>query len=203
MPKVSVVIPVFNGERFIGDAIQSVLNQTFQDFEIILVDDGSSDETERIAREFSGSIAYHRQQNQGAGIARNLGVALAQGDWMAFLDADDVWHPDKLAVLTRHVETYPDVAFFYSDMDIMDETGYITETCSLTAKPQRRKKNGRPTLVSLVFNNRPFPYPSTVLVRKDVFLHAGGFNPAFHGNYHEDFEAFARVARISPIHFIP
>jgi len=203
MPKVSVVIPVFNGERFIGCAIQSVLDQTFREFEIIVVDDGSTDRTEKIVRQFSAAISYHHQQNRGAGVARNLGVSRAQGDWVAFLDADDIWRPDKLAVQIEQIETYPEVAFFYSDIDLIDEEGNLTEAGFLSAKLERRKEKGRTNLVSLVFDNRPFPYPSTVLTRKDVFLKAGGFNPEFRGNYHEDFDAFARVARTSLIHFIP
>src|SRR5262245_66557501 len=82
-PKVSVVIPVFNGERFIGDAIRSALGQTFRDFEIIVVDDGSIDQTEKIVRQFSDRVAYHRQENRGARVARNLGVLWGSGEWVA------------------------------------------------------------------------------------------------------------------------
>jgi len=123
--KVSVIIPVFNGERFIGEAIQSVMDQTYPPLEIIVVDDGSSDKTADIVRYLSGArpILYRRQSNQGAAAARNAGVSLAQGEWIAFLDADDVWYPEKLAIQVEHFKTYPDVPFFYSDMDIIDDEG--------------------------------------------------------------------------------
>src|SRR5215203_2066024 len=108
LPTVSVVIPVFNGERFIAEAIQSVLDQTFRDFEMIVVDDGSTDATERIVRQFSGSLSYHRQENSGVGVARNLGVECSKGEWIAFLDADDVWYPTKLADQLYFTSTHRD-----------------------------------------------------------------------------------------------
>ncbi len=98
MPKISVVLPVFNGAQFIGNAIQSVLKQSVRDFEVIVVDDGSTDGTEKVVRQYSDGIRYHFQGNQGAGVARNIGVSLAQGEWIAFLDADDTWYPDKLKI---------------------------------------------------------------------------------------------------------
>jgi len=203
MPTVSVVIPVYNGERFIGDAIQSVLNETFRDFEIIVVDDGSTDGTEKIVHQFPGPISYHRQENQGAGVARNVGVSFAQGEWIAFLDADDAWYPDKLKVQFEFAETYPEVAFFYSDMDAVDEKGGLTRRGFLKARLQRRREKRRQNIVSLIFHGQPPPYPSTVLIRKKDFLTAGGFSSLFRGNYHEDLELFARIAHLFPIHFIP
>ena len=94
---VSVIIPVYNGECYLAEAIESILAQTLPPDEIIIVDDGSTDETPRIARCFVYPVRYHAQSHSGAGAARNRGVSLAQGDWLAFLDADDLWLPDKLA----------------------------------------------------------------------------------------------------------
>jgi glycosyltransferase involved in cell wall biosynthesis len=202
-PKVSVVIPVFNGERFIGDAIQSALDQTFRDFEIIVVDDGSTDRTERIVRQFSGSISYHRQENRGAGAARNLGAALTKGEWIAFLDADDVWCPQKLSIQMDATSTNPEVSFVYCDMDVIDMDGVVIQTGFLGAKLARRKRKNRWNLVSLAFNGQPFPYPSTVLLKRELFMKAGGFSPLFRRNYHEDFDLFARVAGFTPLYFIP
>jgi len=203
MLKVSVVIPVFNGERFIGDAIQSALNQNFKDFEIIVVDDGSTDGTAKIVGQFSDRLSYYNQKNQGAGVARNLGVFYAQGEWVAFLDADDVWYPDKLAIQVRLTDAYPEVSLFYSDMDAINEGDQSLQKGFLSAKLQRRKEKKRQNLSTIIFNDRPCPYPSTVLVKRNVFLKAGGFNPLFVRSNHEDFELFARIARISSIHFIP
>jgi glycosyltransferase involved in cell wall biosynthesis len=211
MPAISVIIPAYNSERFISEALQSALNQSFQDFEIIVVDDGSTDRSREIIESFNGPITYHYQPNRGAAAARNLGLSAAKADWVAFLDADDVWYPHKLAVQMDYTRLYPEVAFFYSDTDIIDDAGDIKDRGLLSAKSVRRAKrnersfisNGRRSLVSVVFNDQPFPYPSTVLAKRELLLHVGGFNPLFVGNYHEDFEFFARVIRISSLRFIP
>lgn len=203
MPKVSVVIPAFNSAKYIAAAIDSALGQTYKELEVVVVDDGSEDDTGRVVRQVEGAIVYRYQANQGAGTARNLGVSLSAGEWIAFLDADDIWYPDKVAVQMQYVISHPGVDFVYSDIDVMDENGNLTETGHLLSKQSRRKKKPRENLVSVFFDGRPFPYPSTVVVKKTLFQSVGGFNPNFHGNYHEDFELFARMARISDLHFIP
>lgn len=213
MPAISVIIPVYNSERFVGGALQSVLDQSFRDFEIVVIDDGSTDGSREIIERFRGPITYHYQTNRGAAEARNRGLSLARGAWVAFLDSDDIWYPNKLAVQMDCVRCYPDVSFFYSDIDVIDEAGEITERRFLSQPPRRKGENHRRfflprrrrrrTFVSVVFNDQPFPYPSTVLARTDMLLRVGGFNPLFVGNYHEDFELFARIARFSAVRFIP
>ena len=118
-PKISVVIPVYNGALFIQGALQSVLNHTAPPIEIIVVDDGSTDGTTDVVRLVNSAvpIRYHRQDNQGPSVARNLGVSLASGDWIAFLDADDIWHPEKLAIQADLIQAHPDVALFSSETD--------------------------------------------------------------------------------------
>lgn len=203
MPHVSVVIPAYNGEAFIAEAIQSALDQSYRDLEVIVVDDGSADGTERIVRAFRHPVIYYRQKNRGAGAARTLGVERASGEWIAFLDADDVWYPDKLAVQLEEARRQPSVPFFYSDMDAVDEAGHLVEKDFLRARTERRKKDKKPALDAVVFHNLPFPYPSTVLLKRSLFLQAGGFSKTFPANYHEDFELFARLAHTEPIYFIP
>ena len=95
--KISVIIPVHNGERYLAEAIDSVLAQTCLPLEIIVVDDGSTDNSAQIARSYAPRINYHYQTKRGAGAARNTGLQLARGDHFAFLDADDRWSPTKLA----------------------------------------------------------------------------------------------------------
>ena len=203
LPTVSIVIPVFNGERFIGHAIQSALDQTFRDFEIIVVDDGSTDGTAGIVRQFSGPISYHRQENGGVGAARNLGVSFAKGEWIAFLDADDIWYPQKLSVQVDFTSTHPEVCLVYCDMDVIDLRGVLVQRGFLSAWLAQRKSKDRWNLVSLAFDGQPFPYPSSVLVKRELILQAGGFSPLFRRKYHEDFDLFARVARLAPIYYIP
>jgi glycosyltransferase involved in cell wall biosynthesis len=95
--KVSVVIPAYNGDRYLGAAIDSVLGQTYQDYEIIVVDDGSTDNTAQVAKQYGKAVRYLSQTNQGVAASRNLGLAAAMGDYIAFLDQDDLFLPDKLS----------------------------------------------------------------------------------------------------------
>ena len=93
---ISCIVPVFNGERYIGEALQSILAQTYHPLEIIVADDGSIDGTARVAESFGDRVKYRYQANQGYPEAKNLGLSEAQGEFIAFLDADDLWHPSKL-----------------------------------------------------------------------------------------------------------
>jgi glycosyltransferase involved in cell wall biosynthesis len=190
-PKISVVIPVYNGALFIQDALQSVLSQTAPPIEIIVVDDGSTDGTMDVVRLVNSTvpIRYRRQENQGPSAARNLGVSMAGGDWIAFLDADDIWHPERLAIQADLARAHPDVALFSSETDYIDEKG-----------------NARPPIdwqdeLAPLMLNRPTPIlPSTVTVKKAAFMEAGGFNPLLRTQ--EDIELFARIATGYPIQSI-
>jgi glycosyltransferase involved in cell wall biosynthesis len=202
MAKISVVLPVYNSARFVAQSIQSVLGQTFKDFEIIVVDDGSTDDTASVIGRFGALVSYHYQKNQGAAAARNLGVSRSQGQYVAFLDADDIWYPNKLSAQVSLLETDPSLGFAYSDIDTIDENGEVVEKQFLTKRYHRAVDKTRKSLTSFVFNG-PFPYPSTVILKRDVFAHSGGFNSHFRGNYHEDFELWARIAQISAMYFMP
>ena len=105
MPLVSCIIPVFNGERYVAEAIISVLRQSHQELEILVIDDGSSDRTPEIVQSFGPPVHYDRQENAGGPAARNRGLGLMRGEFVAFLDADDRWDGDKLACqLARFAE---------------------------------------------------------------------------------------------------
>src|SRR5262245_20840904 len=94
---ISCIVPVFNGERYLGEAIESILKQSYRPIEIIIADDGSTDDTVTVAARYGTQIRYLRQSNAGPAAARNLGLSVAAGEFVAFLDADDIWHPEKLA----------------------------------------------------------------------------------------------------------
>lgn len=95
-PLISCIVPVYNGERFLAEAIDSILAQTYRSTEIIVVDDGSTDSTSKITRQYASRVTCARQVNAGATVARNRGIGLARGEFIAFLDADDLWYEDKL-----------------------------------------------------------------------------------------------------------
>src|SRR5438132_1599837 len=119
---VSVVIPVYNGERYLADAIQSVRDQTYQNFEVIVVDDGSTDGSADVAQRFGEAIRYVHQANGGVCKARNAGIAAARGAYIAFLDQDDLWLPDKLAAQVTYLDSHPEVGAVYCQCQVMGNT---------------------------------------------------------------------------------
>lgn len=159
--KISVIIPVFNGEKYIKEAINSVLEQTFQGFEIIVIDDGSIDRTEEIVKSFlSDKIHYEKQINKGVAVARNRGVELAKNDWIAFLDADDLWVNDKLELQIN--------AFLNNQaLDII--LGQVEHFYSPELSLEQQAKLHCPKEIQAGF------LPGTMLVKKEIFDRIGGF----------------------------
>jgi glycosyltransferase involved in cell wall biosynthesis len=123
--RASVIIPTYNCGRFLPEAIESVLAQTLPPHEVIVVDDGSTDDTPAVAARFAGRIVYHRQVNRGVSAARNAGMDRATGDWLAFLDADDLWMPTKLAAVAPVCRSRPQPAIVFTDYQPFGEQGSI------------------------------------------------------------------------------
>src|SRR5260221_2437233 len=123
MIEVSVVIPAYNAAHFLPRALTSVLRQTRQPSEIIVVDDGSGDDTRDVAAAYAPKVTYFWQKNAGASAARNYAVKRANGKWIAFLDADDAWRPDKLERQMEGLQRQPDAVLAYSDYTIVPEDG--------------------------------------------------------------------------------
>ncbi|MBD2573165.1 glycosyltransferase family 2 protein [Arthrospira platensis] len=120
----SVIIPVYNCDRFLGEAIDSVLIQTYQDYEIIVIDDGSTDQTCQVLEPYRNKIQYFYQENQGSAVARNLGIKEARGELIAFLDADDFWLlPEKLGEQVNCFEQQPSLGSVHTGWRIVDEAG--------------------------------------------------------------------------------
>lgn len=118
-PKVSVIIPTYNYARYLPDAIESVLSQTFSDYEIVIVDDGSTDNTVEVLQPYTGKIKYIYKENGGLSSARNVGIQNSIGEYLVFLDSDDMLMPDKLKIQTAILDDNPEVGFVYSDEYIM------------------------------------------------------------------------------------
>ncbi len=128
MVKVSVIIPAYNGDRYLAAAIDSILAQTYRDLEIIVVDDGSTDNTPQVAQQYGTAVhavQYVSQANQGVAASRNLGMAKARGDYIAFLDQDDVFLPHKLADQVALLEQDDNLGIVNSGWQITDEQGHI------------------------------------------------------------------------------
>lgn len=178
---VTCVLPVFNGERYLADALDSVLGQTYSPIEIIVVDDGSTDGTPRILSGFGDGIKSLRQVNAGPAAARNRGIELASGEYLAFLDADDLWVAAKTETQLRRFERNPSLSVCTSLMqnfwteDLADEEARLKDTD--TARPQ--------------------PGPSqTLLARREAFDRVGLFDPALHHRDTHDWIVRARAAGV-------
>jgi len=120
---VSVIIPTYNRASMVGDAIESALVQTHPASEVIVVDDGSTDDTERVVRAFGDRVRYVRQENRGVSAARNAGMGVAKGELFAFLDSDDLWYSYKLQLQVRVFEQWPGVGLVFSEFDILKPDG--------------------------------------------------------------------------------
>ena len=118
-PRISCIVPVWNGERFLGQALASVFQQTLPPTEVFVVDDGSTDNSARIAQDFGQRVTLIQQANRGPGAARNVGVSASTGDWIAFLDADDLWLPTKLARQVDHLGRAPAMDCCLTWMDLL------------------------------------------------------------------------------------
>ncbi len=174
-PLVSVVTPLYNGERFLAQAIESVLAQTYRPIEIIVVDDGSTDGGADVAKAFD-EVHYIHQTNQGQAAAMNAGVETAQGEFLAFLDADDMWTPNKLDVQITYLLEHPDVGYVIAKTLNFIEPG--------TEPPTRMTKDFQPGVSSLLS-------PGVVLVRRAVFDRVGPFDNTY---YHaKDIDWFVRA----------
>jgi glycosyltransferase involved in cell wall biosynthesis len=127
VPRISVIIPTYNRRDYLGDAIDSVFQQTCRDVEIIVVDDGSTDGTRERVAEYGDKVTYLFTANRGVGHARNLGTAHARGEYLTFLDSDDVLYPSMLEVESRVLDLHPDVGLVYAEMSAFDDHGYFDQ----------------------------------------------------------------------------
>lgn len=190
-PLVSVIIPTYNRGGMIRDAIASVLNQDFKDFELIVIDDGSTDDTPAILETFGRAIRIVRQANRGVSAARNQGIALASGKLLTFLDSDDLWLPQKLA---RQVH------FFNTNADALicqTEEIWIRNGVRVNPKKRHHKFSGMIFEASLALC---LVSPSAVMSRRALFDAVGLFDEALPAC--EDYDLWLRVSCRYPIHLI-
>lgn len=190
--KISVIIPVYNGEQFIARAIESVLAQTVKPFEIIVINDGSKDGTLNILNSYGGKIRAVSIPNGGVSNARNTGIKMAQGDCVAFLDADDVWHPNKLEQQLKAFEKYPDIGFCCCNYSIFDTYRGVTVDHFTVLKNTEANFNEplRQLPVKLLLTVNFVGTCSGVLIRKGLLDQVGAFNVSYKQS--EDYELWLR-----------
>ena len=187
-PRISVIIPTYNRFPLVCEAIDSVLAQTFSDYELIVVDDGSTDQTPDVQKIYEGKLRFVSQENQGASAARNRGVVEARGKWVSFLDSDDLWLPDKLKIQKAAMDREPPVLISYTE-EIWYRRG-------IRVNPMKKhsKYSGwifEKSLPLCIIS------PSSVMIQKELFEKVGGFDEAF--PVCEDYDLWLRMTKDYPV----
>jgi glycosyltransferase involved in cell wall biosynthesis len=184
--KISVIIPTYNYGEFICDSIESVINQTYKDFEIIVVDDGSTDNTPEVVKKYKDRVSYIYKENEGPSSARNYGIKNAKGEYLCFLDSDDIFLPEKLELQAKYMEDHRDdnIGLIYSDyycvsrkLKIIDYYESIGFSSQIEA-------------IKYLFNYN-YINTSTVMIPKTCIDRIGIFNEKY--RYLEDYDLWLRL----------
>jgi glycosyltransferase involved in cell wall biosynthesis len=196
IPLVSVIIPLYNKEDRIAGTIKSVLSQSFDDFEVIVVNDGSRDRSAEAVEPFLADLNYVEQANSGPGAARNRGIELARGKYIAFLDADDKWLPEKLQTQVKFMEAHPDLQWSGMNTFLEDGSGNVP---SRTLVPYELWKSTDWLIFENWFDisiNTHISPTSSVIVRAAAVNEVGGFDPSIPAG--QDMDLWIRLASRFP-----
>ena len=189
--RVSVIIPTFNRAAMLAEALDSVLAQDFDAFELILVDDGSADRTQQVLAPYGYRLRVARQENRGVSAARNLGVALGRGELIAFLDSDDLWRPGKLRTQAAYMDAHPELGICQT------EEIWIRDGRRVNPRLRHRKAAG-------MFFERSLELclvsPSAVMMRRHLFERVGGFDESLPAC--EDYDLWLRIGCRQPVGLI-
>lgn len=207
-PRVSVICIYYNAERFIAEAIESVLAQRFRDFELLLVNDGSTDSSPKIARDFEQAlpsivrcVEHEGGANRGMSASRNLGIRQSTGEFVAFIDSDDVWRPAKLAEQVAILDSHPEAAMVCGAVNYWSSWNGGRDRAVVTGEVVDRLSPPPETLLAVYpLGSADAPCPSDVMVRRRAIEAAGGFEEQFTGFY-EDMAFFAKVFAAVPVWF--
>jgi glycosyltransferase involved in cell wall biosynthesis len=188
MSLVSVIIPTYNGGKHLLEAVDSALQQTYDSLEIIVVDDGSQEDILGILAPVSQRIKYVRQENAGPAVARNRGITEARGEFIAFLDDDDLWHPRKIEAQMRTMSENPDCGLVYSYPILIDNNGVMIDKQRPMALPSGHVYYDFVKKCHVVT-------PSATIIRSSVFVRSGVFDSRKECISSEDCDLWARIAR--------
>ncbi|MDN3676610.1 glycosyltransferase family A protein [Flavobacterium paronense] len=196
MPYFSIVIPVYNKEKFVAKTIESALSQTFTDYEIIIVNDGSTDQSEAKISTFKDNrIQYYSKKNEGVAITRNFGIEKATADYICFLDADDFWHPNFLETMHRFTSELPEQKVFAAAIEIETKNKCIPALYSISSKSKFEIVN-----FFDASQKECVLWTSSACIHRNVFENIGAFDTKIkHG---EDTELWIRIGLQFPIVFI-
>ncbi|MCK5687171.1 glycosyltransferase, partial [bacterium] len=197
MPKVSVIIPAFNAEKFICDAIESVLQQTYKGYEIIVVDDGSTDNTASLLNNYGKAIKYIRQENKGLAIARNVAIQNSQGEYIALLDADDLFSPNRLARGVDVLDHEPEIGLTHADAVRISEQG------ELLGVFERDTTYLDGYISDELLLRKSLLICPTIMFRKECLVKAGMFDENLTRLGVEDRDLWIRIAQHYKVKYIP
>ena len=183
MPTVSVIIHTYNNEKFIAETVASVLNQTYKDYEIIVVDDGSVDGTRDVLMPYMQKIRYHYKENGGIASAKNAGIGLSQAEFVAFLDHDDLWAPDKLQLQMEHFNENPQIGLVYAKYTSFRDGE------ELRTKPEK----GYSGWIFKELLSKSFIQTSTVVVKRECLDAVGPYDETF--SLGDEYDMFLRIAQ--------
>ncbi|WP_432401160.1 glycosyltransferase [Wukongibacter sp. M2B1] len=187
MIKVSVIIPTYNYGKYICDAVDSILKQTYTDYEIIVVDDGSTDGTDDILKKYGDILSYYYIKNQGPAAARNFGIEKSKGKYISFLDADDAFLPEKLDIQVDILENNRDTGLVHSDFLYVNNT-----LASVYYHFRCKKKSSHAEALQYLWHNN-YINTSTVMIVKDYLSEVGLFNSSY--RYAEDYDLWLRLGK--------
>ena len=187
---VSVIIPCYNQAHFLKEAIESVLRQTYQHFEIIVIDDGSTDNTSEVANSYP-ALRCIRQENWGLSSSRNVGLRESKGDYLLFLDSDDRLLPEALEIGVECLRAHPECAFVFGLCNVIAGDGSLLRT----QEPWVENDH----YLALLRHNDIW-CPATVIYRRDIFEIVGGFNTSLRPSGSEDYDLYFRIVRNFKVH---
>ncbi len=194
LPKVSVNICCYNSEKFIKETIQSVLDQTYKEFEIIIIDDGSKDKTGEIVKSIKDSrVKYYYQDNMGLSASRNRALEMSKGEYVALLDHDDIWEPEKLEKQVALIDSNKNLGLVFSDSYIIDKNGKIKGTFFELNRPARGQ-------VTKELINADFIPCLTAVMRKSYMEKVGNFKNEL--KIAEEYDYFLRLSLISDFDYV-
>lgn len=196
MPKFSVIIAVYNKEKHIKSTLESVFAQSFQDFEVVVINDGSTDESEKIIKQFHNPrLHYYYQKNQGASVARNEAINKATASFIALLDADDYWYPNYLEEQNRLIKKYSNEFVFATAQEIVNLNIIRPKNYSI---PKSFKNDGLLNYFE-ASKQASILHSSSTVLKKEVFEHIGNYNPNIKSG--EDTDLYIRIGLKYPVVF--
>lgn len=199
-PLVSAVIPVYNSEEYLRQAIESVLAQRYRPIQIIAVDDGSTDASLSILQSFGDQIQIHQQRNSGSAVARNKGISESRGEFIAFLDADDAWHPDKTSMQVAHLQAHPDIGIVYAGL-LKTFHARSEEIDRFLHQPVNKELEIDPVGSGWLYTDlikQSGPHTSSVMIRRSLVRKIGEFDDRYRKG--QDYDYWIRVSRETEFH---